>query len=113
MEYLFSYGTLQEDRVQLQLFGRIVKGVKDVLTCYKIITIEVKDEAFLAKGEQKHQRTLITSNNKNDIIEGTMLEISEEELHLIDTYEPAEYKRGKVKLASGQWAWVYIASRTK
>lgn len=30
-EYLFSYGTLQRDEVQLELFGRLLTGKKDPL----------------------------------------------------------------------------------
>ena len=58
-ELLFSYGTLQKEKVQMELFGRLLQGTKDVLEAYKISFIEIKDEAFLSKGEDKQQRTLI------------------------------------------------------
>ena len=51
-EYLFSYGTLQKDKVQLDLFGRLLNGTKDILKGYKLFPIEIKDEKFLAKGEE-------------------------------------------------------------
>lgn len=72
-ELLFSYGTLQKEKVQLELFGRLLHGTKDVLEGYRISSIEIKDEAFLSKGENKHQQTLTPSNNKFDKIEGTIL----------------------------------------
>ncbi|HAO29187.1 MAG TPA: UDP-N-acetylmuramate--alanine ligase, partial [Chryseobacterium indologenes] len=31
MPYLFSYGTLQKEQVQLETFGRILQGEKDTL----------------------------------------------------------------------------------
>lgn len=31
MAYLFSYGTLQYEQVQLEIFGRLLKGEKIVL----------------------------------------------------------------------------------
>jgi gamma-glutamylcyclotransferase (GGCT)/AIG2-like uncharacterized protein YtfP len=109
-ENLFSYGTLQKDDVQMQLFGRLLTGAKDILEGYKIASIEIKDEAFLAKGEEKFQQTLIRSNDAADTIEGTVLEISQEELIRADKYEPDNYKRVKVTLLSGKAAWIYLVT---
>ncbi len=108
-EYLFSYGTLQKDKTQLDLFGRLLKGSKDVLKGYKLSPIEIKDKKFLAKGEEKIQLTVIATNNHNDGIEGTALELTEEELLFADKYEPDNYKRIKVILQSGKEAWIYVA----
>ena len=109
-EYIFSYGTLQEDRVQLQLFGRILDGTRDILKGYKISDIEIDGDSFLSKGEQKYQRTAIISNDMEDSIEGMVFEVSGDELPLADEYEPEPYKRIKVKLESGKLAWLYKAS---
>ena len=108
MEYLFSYGTLQKDRVQLDLFGRLLTGTKDVLKGYKTSSIEITDESFLSKGEEKYQLTAIVSNDTRDSIEGTVFEISEEELLIADEYEPDGYKRFEVELESGKLAWLYM-----
>jgi gamma-glutamylcyclotransferase (GGCT)/AIG2-like uncharacterized protein YtfP len=108
-EYLFSYGTLQKKEVQLELFGRALTGTKDILEGYKISTIEIKDEAFLSKGNGKYQRTLTPSKAKTDIVDGTVFGISEKELLLADKYEPGNYKRVKVLLQSGKEAWIYCA----
>ena len=107
-ENLFSYGTLQKDAVQIKLFGRLLNGAKDILKDYKLASIEIKDETFLAKGEEKFQLTLISS--KDDLIEGTVFEISEDELILADKYEPDNYKRIKVTLQTGKAAWIYVAA---
>jgi gamma-glutamylcyclotransferase (GGCT)/AIG2-like uncharacterized protein YtfP len=106
-ENLFSYGTLQKTQVQLKLFGRLLDGERDVLKGYKLSPIEIKDESFLAKGEDKYQLTLIPS--KDDMVEGTVFAISEEELLSADRYEPENYKRIKVALRSGKEAWIYVA----
>jgi len=100
-------GTLQKDKVQLDLFGRLLDGTKDILKGYKLSPIEIKDEKFLAKGEEKFQLTVMATNNTNDSIEGTALELSEEELLFADKYEPDSYKRIKVILQSGNEAWIY------
>jgi hypothetical protein len=109
-EYLFSYGTLQKEQVQLKLFGRLLNGVKDTLPGYKVSPIEITDKAFLSKGEQKNQLTVILTNDKNDRIEGTALEMTPEELLLADKYEPENYKRISVELVSGKRAWIYAAT---
>ena len=108
-EYLFSYGTLQKEKVQLKLFGRILKGWKDTLPGYRIHTLEIKDERFLATGEDKLQRTLVFSNDNNDAVNGTVLEITGEELLFADKYEPSNYRRIKVVLQSAKEAWVFVA----
>jgi gamma-glutamylcyclotransferase (GGCT)/AIG2-like uncharacterized protein YtfP len=107
-QYLFSYGTLQKDKTQLELFGKTLQGSVDVLRGYKTAAIEITDEAFLAKGEQKQQLIAIISEDKNDLIKGTVLEITEDELLLADRYEPEGYKRIQVVLESGKQAWIYV-----
>ena len=111
-EYLFSYGTLQKQEVQRDLFGRILQGETDILGGYKISSIEIKDETFLSKGEEKCQQTLVISKDKNDQVKGTVFEITEEELHLADKYEPDNYTRIKIDLESGKEAWIYVAVET-
>lgn len=107
-EYLFSYGTLQKQSVQLDLFGRMLVASMDSLKGYKVSPVEITDEAFLLKGEGKAQKTLIVSG-ENDIVDGTVLEVTGEELLVADKYEPANYKRIKVILESGRNAWTYVA----
>jgi gamma-glutamylcyclotransferase (GGCT)/AIG2-like uncharacterized protein YtfP len=108
-EFLFSYGTLQKEKVQLELFGRLLDGTKDILEGYQLASIEIKDQAFLAKGEEQYQLTAIPSNNNADLIEGTVFEISEADLILADVYEPNNYEKTRVTLQSGKEAWIYVA----
>ena len=107
-ELLFSYGTLQKEKTQKELFGRILQGSADTLKGYKVSPIEIKDEKFLAKGEQKNQLTAIVSTNEKDNIKGTALELTKEELLLADKYEPDGFTRIKIVLESGKQAWIYI-----
>ena len=109
MALLFSYGTLQKQKVQLELFGRIVQGTNDLLKGYKTVEIEIKDEAVLAKSEQKYHLIAVPSNGKNDFIKGTVLELTEQELKMADGYETEDYKRISVVLDSGRESWVYVA----
>jgi len=109
-EYLFSYGTLQNEKVQIDLFGRSLAGSADVLRGYKVSTIEITDETFLSKGEGKYQKTLMISANENDMVRGIVFEITGDELLIADGYEPANYKRTKVMVESGKKVWIYIAT---
>ena len=109
IEYLFSYGTLQRDDVQLNLFGRLLTGTKDRLDGHRTARIEITDAAFLSKGEGNVQLTPIESDEPSDRIEGTVFELSAEELAQADKYEPVEYSRTLVTLASGRRAWIYAA----
>lgn len=45
-EYLFSYGTLQKKKVQMEVFGRKLHGSTDILKGHKTVTIEIKDDPF-------------------------------------------------------------------
>ena len=110
-DYLFSYGTLRESRVQLAIFGRLLAGENDVLVGFKTAGKTIEDGAFLARGEQPQQLTAINTNDPNDAITGTVFELSKEELEVADKYEPKGYQRIEVTLASGKTAWIYLAAK--
>src|SRR6476620_2489460 len=106
-QLLFSYGTLQKEKVQLELFGQTLKGATDVLRGYKAVEIEIKDEDVLAKSEQKYHLIAVQSNESN-FISGVVFELTEEELMIADGYETEDYKRISVMLESGKESWVYV-----
>jgi gamma-glutamylcyclotransferase (GGCT)/AIG2-like uncharacterized protein YtfP len=108
-EWLFSYGTLQNEETQLRLFGRRLSGTADVLEGYQVATIEILDGNFLAKGEDKFQKSLVCTNRQSDCVMGTALQVSDQELLLADQYEPVNYERTMIRLKSGKHAWVYLA----
>ena len=106
-ERLFSYGTLQTETVQLSLFGRRLEGKPDALVGYCLVTIEVQDQSFVAHSGAM-QRNLLYTGNTADVVEGSVLTLTQEEIQRADAYEPAEYRRIKVQLRSGVDAWVYL-----
>jgi gamma-glutamylcyclotransferase (GGCT)/AIG2-like uncharacterized protein YtfP len=108
---LFSYGTLQHPEVQKDIFGRVLQGSPDALRGYVTEAIEIEDESFHTKSEQPTYLIAVPSGDKNDIIEGVVLEISNDDLLAADGYESDDYKRIMVKLESGKKAWVYVAAR--
>ena len=55
MPHLFSYGTLQQESVQLESFGRALKGKPDVLPGWRREMVEIIDaEVFCLSGERFH-----------------------------------------------------------
>jgi gamma-glutamylcyclotransferase (GGCT)/AIG2-like uncharacterized protein YtfP len=110
-EYLFSYGTLQTEKTQLQLFARKLTAHPDHLPGYTIHDVVITDPVFLATGESPNQRIVSFTGKPSDSIPGAALELSEEELLAADQYEPPGYKRVRVVLASGKQAWIYAAGQ--
>tara|TARA_B110000881_G_C18309594_1_gene381245 strand:+ start:43 stop:357 length:315 start_codon:yes stop_codon:yes gene_type:complete len=103
MEKLFSYGTLQLKKVQLNIFKRILQGKKDTLLFYKKKVIKILDQSVInSSGTDKHP-IIYYSGNKNDYIKGILFEISKDELLKADTYEVNNYKRVKVIFESGNY----------
>ena len=109
-ERLFSYGTLQIEKVQLLLFGRRLEGQPDALVGYCLVTIQVKDQSFVAHSGAV-QRNLLHTGNSPDVVEGSVFMLSKEEIERADAYEPAEYRREQVRLRSGLNAWVYLSKQ--
>ena len=109
-EYLFSYGTLQKDKVQLETFGRLLKGTKDSLAGYQLSTVVIVDEDVLAKSGQEIHLLAIPSDVATDRIDGVIFEITLEELLAADGYETEAYQRVKLQFESGREAWIYVAS---
>lgn len=111
MPLLFSYGTLQQEEVQLATFGRVLRGHADALIGFELATFEVKDPAFVAKsGKALHAIARFTDSGESRV-PGTAFELTEDELLRADSYEPAGYARVATTLASGKEAWVYADAR--
>lgn len=107
MPCLFSYGTLQQDGVQMTSFGRLLKGAPDALPGWKREMVEITDPDVLAKsGERFHP--IVVRGEISDEVAGMAFEITQDELAAADHYEVADYKRVSLKLKSGVEAWVYV-----
>jgi len=105
---LFSYGTLQLEKVQLENYGRILKGTKDRLSGYQIGLLKITDAVVLLKSGIEQHPTAVKTNDKSDMVEGVLYEITENELTETDKYE-VQYKRILETFDSGKKAWLYVA----
>ncbi|HSC46600.1 MAG TPA: gamma-glutamylcyclotransferase family protein [Gammaproteobacteria bacterium] len=108
-EHLFSYGTLQQESVQLANFARKLKGLPDVVTGWRLSTVEIKDPAVLAQSGLAVHRILVPGR-PSDEVDGVVFEITPKELEAADAYETDAYQRIRVTLRSGTEVWVYVAS---
>jgi gamma-glutamylcyclotransferase (GGCT)/AIG2-like uncharacterized protein YtfP len=106
--YLFSYGTLQQEGVQIASFGRLLKGAEDALPGYKQSMIEIADSEVVRKSGKKFHPIVAASDDPSDEIPGKVFEITEAELAAADAYEVSDYKRVLVRLKSGVDAFVYV-----
>ena len=110
-ERLFSYGTLQQESVQIANFGRRLQGRSDVVTGWRLSTVEIRDPTVLAQSGLAVHKILVPGE-PSDEIDGVVFEISPRELGAADGYETDAYRRVKLKLKSGMEAWVYVSSNS-
>ena len=103
MPLLFSYGTLRYEDVQVELFGRTVKGIDDQLVGFEQIPIEFNE------GERKIVHAIVRRAPGDARVDGKALDLTDDELAITDEYEPPDYVRISTVLASGKEAWVYAA----
>ena len=66
MPLLFSYGTLQQEEVQLSTFGRKLDGEKDLLLGYEPSLVKIPDAAVAQRlGRTHHDNVTATAGNFN------------------------------------------------
>jgi hypothetical protein len=107
MPFLFSYGTLQQDAVQLSTFGRLLRGHADELVGFEESLKRIDDPQFVAASGRSHH-AIVRFNGLDDCrVRGMVFEVTDAELAKSDAYEPAGYARVAAVLASGKEAWVY------
>jgi hypothetical protein len=111
-EWLFAYGTLQTEAVQLSLFGRRLDGKADALVGYRLRIVRIDDQEFVNASGTADHRNLEFTGDPNDLVEGTVFTVTRSELEQADAYEPAGYKRVLVQLRSDLQAWVYLRQRS-
>lgn len=110
-EHLFSYGSLQQESVQLSTFGRKLAGAPDVLPGYCTVQIEIRDRTATAATGAEYYLDAQTTGDDGEFIAGTRFDVTAQELALADVYEAsANYKRIRVQLKSGMHSWIYVSA---
>ena len=109
MPLLFSYGTLQQEDVQLATFRRRLSSQKDELIGYEPSLVKITDPQVAAKLGRTHHANVEATGSDWSRVQGAALEVTDAELESADKYEaPFAYHRIQVTLASGNEAWVYV-----
>jgi hypothetical protein len=105
---LFSYGTLQDESVQISTFGRALFGRPDAIVGFATSKVRLQDpDAIAALGEEEHVN-VVFDGRETSRVHGTAFEVTDDELAAADAYErEASYSRVVATLASGPAAWVY------
>ena len=109
MALLFSYGTLQNEDVQVSTFGRKLAGEKDLITGYEPSLLLIPDPEVAARLKRTHHDNISRTGDDWSNVQGTVFEVTDAELAQADTFESQfAYKRVHVILASGKDAWVFV-----
>ena len=109
MPLLFSYGTLQQEEVQLSTFGRKLAGEKDLLIGYEPSLVKITDADEAKRLQKLHHDNVQKTDDEWSNVQGTVFEVSDDELAKSDAFESQfNYQRVRVALASGNEAWVYV-----
>ena len=109
MPLLFSYGSLQNEDVQLSTFGRRLNGQPDELSGFEPSSVRIEDPRIAAAIGRTHHANVTFNGNHASRVPGMVFEIAAAELAGVDEYEAAfSYKRVTAMLASGSEAWVYV-----
>ena len=109
MPLLFSYGTLQQEDVQLSTFGRRLHGQRDKLIRFEPSLVRIDDPQIAASTGKTHHANVRFNGNDESAVSGMVFEITDVELASVDAYEKVfSYRRVEARLASGRQAWVYV-----
>ncbi|GAA5221550.1 gamma-glutamylcyclotransferase family protein [Membranihabitans marinus] len=107
-QYLFSYGTLQIDKVQIETFGRLLQGSPEILPGYRLESLKITDDKVLKRSDQEYHPIAKATGQAEDQVKGMLFEISDEELAQADEYEVEDYQRIEVEFVSGRKGWIYV-----
>ena len=107
---LFSYGTLQQQNVQLATFGRLLEGRPDSLPGFALAPLPITDPHVIATSGAAVHTIAVATGDPADVIAGVVFSLTPAELAAADAYEVDAYARVEVRLGSGAWAFVYVGA---
>jgi gamma-glutamyl AIG2-like cyclotransferase len=110
-EFLFAYGTLQLEAVQMATFGRHLAGTSDTLRGFELVVLKIDDQTVVAISGKTHHTMAKFTGRVSDVVSGTVFAVTPEEIQSADTYEVAAVRRVPVVLQSGTRAWAYVDAR--
>lgn len=105
---IFSFGTLQLEAVQRELFGRAVETTPASLGGFRIGELRIQDHEVIRLSGTDIHPALIATGNLGDVVHGAILDVTSADLAAADHYERVSYRRIPVVLQSGRDAWAYV-----
>ena len=105
---IFSFGTLQLEAVQRELFGRALETTPDSLAGFRIGELRIQDPEVIRMSGKEIHPALIATGNPADVVHGAILDVTPADLAAADHYERVSYRRIPVALQSGRDAWAYV-----
>jgi hypothetical protein len=110
-EFLFSYGTLQLEAVQMATFGRQLAGTRDALEGFELVLLTIEDQTVVAISGTAYHTMATFTGRASDVVSGTVFTVTPDEVQNADKYEVAAVKGVAVVLQSGVRAWAYVDAR--
>lgn len=107
---LFSYGTLQLPAVQRGTFGRLLGGVPDRLSGYRLAPLTISSAEVVALSGAAVHGIAVPTGDPADLVPGVVFMLTEDELAAADRYEVDVYGRVEATLVSGRRAFVYVGA---
>ncbi|GGF66716.1 gamma-glutamylcyclotransferase family protein [Wenyingzhuangia marina] len=110
---LFTYGTLKLEKVQTEIFGKVLQGKDDIVKGYKLGIFHFVNPEAIAISEKDCHPLATPSENPNDEISGTIYEINEEEIKTKEICITDDCERVQVITDSGTICWMYVIKSKK
>ncbi len=111
-QYLFSYGTLQNEDVQRDVLGKVLPGQADRLPFYDQSVLEVVNGGRAEASGTARYLLAHYSGRHTDVLQGTAYPVTAADLRRTDKFQGPAYKRIASVLGSGVCAWVYVDVRS-
>jgi gamma-glutamylcyclotransferase (GGCT)/AIG2-like uncharacterized protein YtfP len=109
MPFLFSYGDLQQEKVQVSTLGRRLQGKRDELVGWEECQVAIENPEVAATLGKTHHRNLRCNGIETNRVPGMVFEVTDAELARIDEFEARfAYRRVLGKLTTGGDAWVFV-----
>ena len=79
-EFLFSYGTLQLEAVQMATFGRHMDGTPDAMCGFELAELKIEDPAVIEISGKAYHTMAKFTGRVTDVIAGMVFAVSLDEI---------------------------------
>lgn len=86
-EFLFWYGTLQLEAVQVATFGRQLPGATDALRGFELVFVKIENQTVVALSGKAHHTMATFTGRASDVVSGTVFAVTPAEIQKADKYE--------------------------